>query len=228
MEPIRFVCATRHGPDEFATATMLGRMLERYKLYYDVQLALVPNNTKGLPQVYNAEIEKALNDDVILVFIHDDMCLTDFYWQDTLREAMRRYDLAGLVGNRRRQPMQPSWSFQAVDGHFAWDDRENLSGAMGYGEEFPCHIGYFGPPWQECKLLDGVFLAARSATLRDQNVRFDERYDFHFYDMDFCREIEAKGLTTGVCSISAIHGSPGGFGASWLEAYQTYINKWGG
>lgn len=227
MEPIRFVCASQRPSEEFAAETMLGRMLERYKSYAPVDLSLIAGNSRGLPAVYNEVIEQEANQDQIIAFVHDDVCLLDFYWQDTLRRALTMYDVVGLVGNRRREAMQPSWSFRNVNGNVIWDDVGNLAGAMGFGQEFPCHIGYFGPAWQECKLLDGVFLAVRAEVLRRSGLRFDERFSFHFYDLDFCREAEARGLTMGVCSIAAIHGSPGGFNQSWHEGYHTYLQKWG-
>jgi hypothetical protein len=43
----------------------------------------------------------------------------------------------------------------------------------------------------EC-VLDGLLLAARSETLLSNQLTFDERFDFHFYNMDFCRQAEEK------------------------------------
>jgi hypothetical protein len=77
------------------------------------------------------------------------------------------------------------------------------------------------------KLLDGVLLAAHSETLISKNLRFDERFDFHFYDLDFCRQAEAKHLRLGTWPLSLIHESAGQFGSpAWREAYAKYLDKW--
>lgn len=56
---------------------------------------------------------------------------------------------------------------------------------------------------QECKLLDGVLLAARVKTLRD--LFFDERFKFDFYDPDSCRQAERKNRKLGTVPLSIAH-----------------------
>ena len=71
-------------------------------------------------------------------------------------------------------------------------------------------------------------LAMRKRTLVEHDLWFDERFDFHFYDMDFCRQAEAKGLRMGTSPINVIHQSFGNYGnPSWLNSYAIYLNKWG-
>ena len=115
-----------------------------------------------------------------------------------------------------------------MDSNGTWDDQKNLSGVIGHGSRFPCLVDRFGPPLQECKLMDGLFLAARRRTLLENNLLFDTRFAFHFYDLDFCRQAETKGLSMGTADISVIHESFGSFSnTSWAEGYQTYLAKWG-
>jgi hypothetical protein len=58
-------------------------------------------------------------------------------------------------------------------------------------------------------------------------VRFDERFTFHFYDMDFCREVERKGLRMGTWPISVVHESGGAFGSQgWQDGYAKYLAKY--
>ena len=40
----------------------------------------------------------------------------------------------------------------------------------------------------------GSLLAAPCDVLLDNGVFFDDRFNFHFYDMDFCRTAEQLGL----------------------------------
>lgn len=85
----------------------------------------------------------------------------------------------------------------------------------------------FGLPGQQVKLLDGLLLIARSKTLIDSGLRFDETFDFHFYDMDLCRQAEAKSVSMGAFALPVIHESGGNFGGEgWRRGYQNYLEKW--
>jgi len=232
MEQIHLICATPRTVQGFYEETLLGRSLTSYKSGHMLNLALFPENRAGLPSVYNTAIDSATDDDAVMVFLHDDLCPLDFYWQDSLLAGLEQFDIIGLVGNKRRVPQQPTWAHLPIPGDglpFSWDLAENLSGAMAHGPSFPGQIGYFGAPGQEVKLIDGAFIAVRVKTLRESGLRFDPRFNFHFYDLDFCREAEVRGLRIGTWSIAALHASPGGYGSvGWIDGYKTYLEKWGG
>lgn len=229
-EKIRIVCATRKSREQFVLDTELGQSLARL-LPSNVELRLFPGNARGLPVIYNIAIDESRNDPAILLFVHDDVYLNDTFWADRLREAVNRFQIAGVAGNRRRAARQPSWCFSAIDpadGKLIRDDRENLSGAVTHGGGArPQRVDAFGPAGQSVKLLDGLFLAARSTTLWKESLRFDERFDFHFYDLDFCRQAERAGLGMGTWPISVTHASLGGFcGDAWRSGYERYVDKW--
>jgi GT2 family glycosyltransferase len=224
-ETIRFVVATRESRDSFATTTAIGRSLSLYQFEF-VQLRLFEQNTRGLPEVYNLAIEEAKADPAILVFVHDDVHLLDYFWAERVLRSLDRFQLIGLAGNKRRVPRQPSWAF--VDDKLTWDQPENLSGVVGHGKTFPpSNLSIFGAPGQEVKLLDGLMLAARSKTLVDNSLRFDEAFDFHFYDLDICRQAELKGVSMGTFALPVIHESGGNFGSEgWRRGYERYLEKW--
>ena len=138
----------------------------------------------------------------------------------------QHYGIVGCAGNKSRQPFQPSWAFK--NAQFEWDAPENLSGIVGHGKSLPMEsLSIFGPPFQQVRLLDGLLLAVNSETLLKNHLRFDEQFDFHFYDMDFCRHAEIKGVTMGTIPLSLMHESDGNFVSdSWKLGYQKYINKW--
>ena len=223
---VRVVVATRESRVRFFETTATGRSLALYRFPF-LELMLFEQNRTGLPALYNRAIEAARERPAILVFVHDDVHLCDFYWPWQLASALAAFDVVGLAGNRRRVPNQPSWAF--VDTRCTWDAQENLSGIVGHGQGFPpAALSVFGNPRQEVKLLDGVLVACRSTTLIDHDVRFDERFDFHFYDLDLCRQVEARKLTMGTWPISVVHESSGDFGSpAWHEAYAKYLQKWG-
>lgn len=225
VDNIRFVVASRESRERFLTATATGRSLA---IYTDtrLQVRLFAENKRGLPEVYNIAIEEARNDPAILVFIHDDVHLLDYFWVDRFQSSLESFQIIGLAGNKRRVPMQPGWAF--IDDKFTWDNLANLSGVVGHGKSFPpTHLTVFGPPGQAVKLLDGLMLAGHSRTFIDNDLRFDERFDFHFYDMDICRQAELKHLTLGTCALPVVHESGGSFGSEgWQRAYQLYLEKW--
>ena len=228
---IRFVCATRLSHEEFFAKAPLGRSLPLYRTFprqQTIELRLFPRNQAGLSGLYNTAIEESRNDPAILVFIHDDVYLSDYYWADHLHTALRTFGLVGLVGNRRRVLRQSSWMF--LDDRFTTDSYDNFSGVLGHGEPFPNlrQLSVYGEPGAEVKLLDGVLLAIRSQTLHDTGLRFDARFNFHFYDMDFCRQAELRNVKMGTCAMSLVHASAGELGnVGWRAAYDDYLAKYG-
>jgi GT2 family glycosyltransferase len=222
----RFVVATRVSKELFATHTALGKSLFIYR-YPFVEVDLYDTNSRGLPEIYNESIERAKDDPVILIFAHDDIYLTDFFWPDRILNGLSLFEICGLAGNKRRLPGQPAWAF--VNDKGKWDQSENLTGVVGGGLGFPSvNISYFGPPFQEAKLLDGVLLAVRSEMLHAKGLRFDPRFNFHLYDNDFCRSAEQLGIKMGTIDLSLVHQSSGAyFTESWYKNFDKYLEKWG-
>jgi GT2 family glycosyltransferase len=227
MKPIRLVCGTRRNREQFSNETALGRSLKLYQHLKEPQLHLFDSNTQGLSTIYNHAIQFAQQHPAILVFIHDDVWLSDFFWTSRIIEAITQFDVIGVAGNRRRRPGQPSWYYATPQ--WQRDDSQFLSGTVGHGKGFPCDIvSTFGPSGVEVKLLDGLLLAADSTTLIERSLRFDEQFAFHFYDMDFCRQAELKDLRMGTWPLSVVHESGGGFGSpAWQEGYERYLRKYG-
>jgi hypothetical protein len=191
-----------------------------------VELRLFPSNSTGLSTLYNRALRDAASDPAILIFVHDDVYLFDFFWPNHIHEGLRSFDVVGLAGNKRRVAGQPAWRF--LDDRLTKDDKENLSGIVAHGAHWPPdYVSYYGHPYQPVKLLDGLLLASASETLISKNITFDERFDFHFYDLDFCRQAELKNLRLGTCSVSALHASDGQFGTpKWRAGYVEYLKKW--
>ncbi|MDR3482814.1 MAG: tetratricopeptide repeat protein [Burkholderiaceae bacterium] len=225
---VRLICGTRASADMFFRSTALGKSVSLYReILPFLELQLFCENSTGLATIYNQAIEYAENDPATLIFIHDDVFLVDFSWADQIELALQKFDIVGVVGNKRRLPRQPAWCF--VDEMLTWDDTIHFSGIVGHGNGFPCSaLSKYGPPGQECKLLDGVMLIADSVMLLKNQLGFDRRFQFDFYDVDFCRQAELKGLRMGTWPISLIHESTGEFGtASWHESLEIYLEKYG-
>ena len=223
---IRLVIATRATEAEFYTQTATGRSLAFNRPSY-IDLRLFPENREGLPALYNRVIRESQGDPATLVFAHDDLHLLDFYWTGRVMEGLEQFQILGAAGNTRRVPNQPAWPFP--DTRFVWDDLQYLSGIVGHGKQFPPSLfSVYGPPRQQVKLLDGLFLACESETLIQNDLYFDERFAFHFYDLDFCRQAEVLDVSCGTWDLSIIHESGGNFSSpSWLKGYELYLDKWG-
>lgn len=227
MQPkIRFVVATRRLADDFHSHAATGRSLKLYEFLPFLEVSLAAENRLGLPMVYNKAIEAARDDPAILVFIHDDVHLCSFYWPNEIYAALANFHLVGVAGSRIRDPMQPTWV--PPPRHDSMP-HEYLSGIIAHGHGFPpSSIQGFGPPCHEVRLLDGVVLIAYSEILIRSDIRFDERFEFHHYDMDLCRQLEKKGLKMGTWPISLVHESHGNFDSpEWRASCERYFAKWG-
>lgn len=223
---IEIIAATRLTEKDFWSRSALGISLRRLALDTRMIARIAYSNRRGLPEIYNERIAAA-DAESVLVFIHDDVWIDDFFFGDRILDGLQAFDVIGVAGNRRRIRDQPAWAF--VDTRFTWDERANLSGCVAHGQHPFGKISYFGLVPCECELLDGVFLAAAKSVLANKGVAFDPRFDFHFYDMDFNRSARQRGLRLGTWPICLTHQSGGAFGPeNWSVKYRAYLEKWGG
>lgn len=195
-------------------------------LMFDFDIYVQADNRLPLASTYNAVIDQCQHDPAILVFVHDDVMITDLFWNHTVRVGLEKFDIVGLAGTTRRHKNQSSWCWTDSD-MIMPESSQYLSGVVAHGDNWPPHnIGNFGRIGQRCRLLDGLFLAVNSTTLHEHNIRFDPRFDFHFYDLDFCRQAEQAGLSMGTVGMSVVHASKNAYDDSWQRAYREYIAKW--
>lgn len=224
---VEIVSATRLSKNDFWNKSPLGLSLKR--LAYDSRLTshIAFENQRGLPEIFNERII-AQDSHEVLVFMHDDVWIDDYFLTDRIIEGLNTYDVIGIAGNRRRVPNQPAWIYTVANGEISRDDKAYLSGSIAHGVH-PCGaITFFGPVPAECELLDGIFLAVKKSALTDNAITFDPRFDFHFYDMDFCRSAKEKQLRLGTWPICLTHQSVGSFDSpAWREKFLLYRKKWG-
>jgi protein O-GlcNAc transferase len=221
---ITLVSATRLSEQEFWQSAALGLSFKQHSQQDErLKLQVAFNNTQGLSTVFNQVIDQA-DDDAVLVFIHDDVWLDQAKFGDAVLEGLTAFDVIGVAGNTRRLPQQPAWLYKDIQ--FTWDT-DFLSGKVAHGERAFGTISEFGPLPASCELMDGVFLATKKSTLVKHQVRFDEQFKFHFYDLDFCRTARQANLTLGTWPIALTHQSGGAFGSEhWRQNLTLYLNKW--
>jgi len=221
---IDVVTATRLSRSDFAATSALALSLQR--LANDPRLTprVAFDNSDGLPEIYDRAIETNDPGD-ILVFVHDDVWLEDFYFSDRIIDGLKQFDVIGVAGNSRRMPGQDNWARSHQTGRL---DLPYLRGAIAHGKAPLGKVGFYGPIVGDVESLDGVFIAARRDALLKNGVRFDRRFGFHFYDLDFCRTARSKGLRLGTWPISMTHRSTGTPNSpAWREARDAYFAKWG-
>jgi GT2 family glycosyltransferase len=226
---IEFVSCTQRSQEDFWGNSALGVSIRRMGADQRSCWCIAYENRHGLPKIYNQRINATDQAD-ILVFLHDDLWLDDYHLIDRVIEGMNRFDVLGLAGSNQRTPFQVSWAFEAAtgNGNFAWKNFENLSGFVAHGEKPFGEVSRYGTTPMEVELLDGLFIAAKKSKLIESGVRFDERFDFHFYDLDFSRTAHRAGLRLGTWPIAVTHQSGGRMGTPhWCEQYRKYIEKWG-
>ncbi len=222
---IDIVTATRLSEADFWDKSALGLSLGR--LMREPRLNACPTfeNRRGLPEIYNERLA-AIDCAEHVVFVHDDVWLDDYFIADRVLEGVERFDVIGVAGNRRRRPGQPAGG--VVDAQQHWGQSEYLSGSVAHGKQPFGIVSTWGPVPAECELMDGVFFAAKRDTLRQHGVSFDPRFDFHLYDIDFCRTAREKGLRLGTWPICITHQGQGRFGTPpWQQMYEKYLQKWG-
>lgn len=222
---IEIVAATRKDEAGFRE-TALGHSLRRLgdrRIVARIAFA----NHRPLADVYNEAIESASGEHDIVVFMHDDVWLDDYYFTERIASGLGQFDVIGVAGNTKRRPGQLSWSF--VSHPQVADDSRYMSGRVAQADH-PCgQVLYFGPSPAQCELLDGVLLAGRRSVLAARGVRFDPAFAFHFYDLDFCRSATQAGLRLGTWPVCITHQSRGAFDSpAWKAAGDRYLQKWGG
>ena len=222
-----FVVATRLPESKFWKQSPTGRSLQKLQGKSNVRLHIHHNNKKGLGEVYAAEL--ITGDSDYLVFLHDDVWLMDENLLEIIHVDLSVADIIGVAGTRHRHSRQPAWCFSKITtgGGFVVDSA-NQSGVVGHGDPQRCEWSNFGSVGQRCKLLDGVFIAIHTARIKQSDVNFSKEFDFHFYDMDFCRSADRQGLWMRTSNIRIIHSSSGAFGTeSWWSGYRKYLSVWG-
>jgi GT2 family glycosyltransferase len=231
---VRIVCATRsRTADDFAHETELGRSLASFTNELKPLVCVKFDNAGaeqiGLSRLYNLFLQPQYAGEIAL-FVHDDVHLTDWCLAYRLIEAMEHFDIVGIVGNAEPDYYEPAW-------YLAWNKekhplghqpREHTSGALAHHLNDGTVVrSWYGTAPRECKLLDGFFLAVDVDRALAANVRFDEQFDFHFYDLDFCRAATSAGLRLGTWPIAVTHASAGSFFTEpWLNAMERYGRKW--
>lgn len=218
---VYIVSATRSNEADFWLHSLLGCSLKQPQ-HSDLSARICFNNTQPLALHYNASID-ALGEG-ILIFCHDDVDLGADSLIPSLEAALERFDIVGVAGNQRSWPGQFCWWLSPNGIDF---DNPYLSGAIRHGLPENAKLDVFGPTPMPVLMLDGVFIALNINRLKSSNLRFDQRFAFHFYDSDFCKSAQLQGLSMGTWPLPLVHASGGDIAnSSFHEALVLFKDKW--
>ena len=224
MKEIMLVCATRMSREAFKKSAQLSTSIKKLRTSTKMVTSKITyQNRQGLGTIYHRYL-KTRHADKILVFVHDDVRIEDLFLVEKLNEALKTFDVVGLAGNKEPDVNYLSW----------FDLRSPLTGSVAhvFGKASPLRretifVSSYGPTPEECGLLDGLFIAVNTETILSCDVKFDEQFGFHFYDLDFSRSCLRKGLRLGTWPIWVVHKSGGSFNSpQWKKAAKLYRDKW--
>jgi GT2 family glycosyltransferase len=226
MKEILLICATRMTRADFKRSAPLFASLKKLRrVTSKVSSRITYQNRHGLGTIYNRYL-KPRYADKILVFVHDDARIEDLFFVDKLNQAIQEFDVIGLAGNQRPDLNGLSWfdPERPLAGFVAHNVKEERGRRSKPERVF---VDSYGPTPAKCGLLDGVFLAVNPEKLISREVKFDEQFAFHFYDLDFCLSCVARGLRMGTWPIWIVHQSGGSFNSpDWRRAARLYERKW--
>jgi GT2 family glycosyltransferase len=160
---------------------------------------------EGLPAIFNRVIREHLNDNIWLIFCHQ-----DFIFKEDILLRLKDLDINtiyGPIGVRRG------------DNRF-------------YGQIVQTANLHIGMPIAKPTLvqtLDEMCIITHSSAFKE-SLTFDERFKFHFYGADLCMNAYTAGLDVCALQFECQHKSRNLTGdktsKSYLEALSMFREKW--
>lgn len=185
------------------------------------------NTTKGLSQFYNECINryKNSNDIKYLIFCHDDVQIINGDFIEQTKKGLEVYDVIGVAGCINPKIIEKNlWHWMT--------DKSNYRGFAGHPYDISnknsFYVTSFGPTPARVAIIDGVYMAVNLSKLSKTDVKFDEQFTFHHYDIDFSLQCNKNSLKIGVWPILINHQSPGlhQFNETWNDSNEKFIKKW--
>jgi hypothetical protein len=191
----KIICATPHGEQEFKEKSQLYPFLEKEK---NIKYTIIYQNKVGLPKIYNTFISED-NRNERLIFVHHDVSIEDIFLCEKLDSAFLKYDIVGLAGSKscNINSEMAAWHLMS--------SKEHMAGEVAHSKDEHVWTTCFGPTDTRVLVLDGLFIAVNTSKLLDTNTKFDERFDFHHYDITFCLNANKNKLKMGVYPIRVTH-----------------------
>ncbi len=196
MNRIKIITCTKTKTAREFESRPIFKSLEAYDKLGSLDFHVERDCQMGLPAAYNKHIN-AENGNRILLFVHDDVELEDICLYDKLIASP--YDVTGLAGAQEFNKQSP---------HLTWNNSAQPSsfrGEVAHTKDGQVWTTCFGKTNDRVLTLDGLFLAVNVNTMLEKDIRFDEAFKFHFYDISFSLRCYEKKVTLGVLPIRVVH-----------------------
>jgi hypothetical protein len=182
-------------------------------------------NTYSIYTAYNKGAAQAQGR--YLVFLHEDVRFLTANWGGLLHEHLEQAKDTGVIGigGSRYMPSVPSGWFLGY-GTAAHVRLNILQGANSLETYERRRLNPEGVKRQEVTVLDGVLMAVRREVWEQHP--FDSRgfNGFHFYDLDFCLQVNQQYRNYVVFDIDLVHRSEGQNRRDWIEEALKFTAKW--
>jgi hypothetical protein len=220
MVNFSIVSCTKHDRERFKDTPLhksmskMG-MMDRLHVFYE--------NKKGLSYCYNAFLDICKTD--YIIFAHDDAYMMDLFFEEKLEAGFKLFDVFGVAGSSdlslSRLPL--AWNNSPKE---SWSGGIFHSSVNGQDDICGMYVNSYGKFGRKCVSVDGVFIAVNIAKLN--GVRFQEEFEFDFYDMAFCLECYKKGVSVGTVPIALCHMSHGEgiLRKEYNDAQNVFLNKY--
>lgn len=181
---------------------------------------------------YNAGIEAAmqsgLQDDDIIVFMHEDVGILDNLFREKVELLFAEKNDVAIVGIAGATELteRGGWWITTPDkmrGHLIQGKNE---GKIGEGFHLQKGaIGYF----DDVVCVDGCIMITQGRFLKE-GISFDDKtYEYNdFYDIDFCLRAQEMGYKVAVADVLIYHQSSGMgvFDDKWKQSKEKLFEKW--
>lgn len=211
----------------FAISPLTSNCLLQESIQYhkDIDFHITYNNkTVGLCEHYNSIIDTNQNYD-ILIFCHHDVSLKYTNLRLTVEEGLQQYDVIGVAGCKNPRVCEKNlWHWMSGKN----DQRGFAAHPIGPGSK-ELYVTVFGPSPDRVAVLDGVFLAINADKIKKSKARFDEKFLWHHYDIDFSLTCNLNKIKLGVWPVLINHQSPGLLNVNdieWNRSNKEFISKW--
>lgn len=214
MKNIKFVVATTEDKQTFLKTKPLGLFLEKALVLN--QTIIIENNKEGLPKIYNNFLTDEYKNDYV-IFLHDDVLIDDLFCLEKIQMAFDKYDIIGLAGAK---------SCNLNSEMCAWHLMANQSSYVGevshYSKDKKVWTTVFGPTDDRALVLDGLFIGVNVEKAIEKQLKWDENFKFHHYDISFCLRANFLKIKAGVFPLRVVHY---GLGDSMLSEDWKESNK---
>lgn len=202
----------------------LGKSISRLSKAIDFTTDIFYENTAGLSTRYNEAIDKHKDSVDALVFVHDDVFISDVFLDEKLEQGFKTYGILGVAGSSRFLLNEPIvWHNSPKDTWSGSVEHPMVNkGATGSTAQ-TYYWSSFGPAPKTCAVIDGLFIAADLKQIG--KVRFQPEFDFHFYDLAFCMEAYFEKVKVGTSNIHLTHMSHGNYASGGWREMQEKFNK---